>query len=468
MKKCILSVVCVIGSMVCFAQLQSHVDERNELSSIVFRLADAEEYVNNEAFKYAQDIDAYFAPYKSHPLIQYVKKIREKDEIAYNAVFNTIDLLQIKKGKVGLFPQANLDDLLQDPRWTRESFLTYVELLNRFYKDSKFPVFFNRHKAFYAEIEKRFDAFLVEIHTEWFSRFFGQPLLATIYVSPANGRHNYGGPSCCSDTSPKGYISIGCAIADNEGIPVFKKDNFFLYFTIMHELCHIFTNPLMSKYEKDMMQAANAIFPYVEKELAVVAYGDAVTMLGEGVNNLCTGMYFREYPAGFEDYTILYLERRGFIWLRRAMQFMDNFYNNRQIYPYFEDFLPQFSGFFRFCGNHIEQILFEYNHRNPYIVNVFPSVNSVVSAGIKEIKIDFSRPMRDDVFGILKLSQEDFNVSPFKTSKHYWSEDKKTLFIPVQLEKNKHYGMKLPAGVYQTKECFPMENDFEIIFQTTK
>jgi hypothetical protein len=157
MKKVVVLAVLCVSPFLCFAQLKSHVDERFELTGIVFRLAEAEEYVNNEVFHYVADIDAYFAPYKEHPLIQYVRKIREREEVAYNAVSGAATLLQIKNGKVSVSPQADIACLVQDPRWTEETFSIYVKLLNRFYKDTKFAVFFNQHKALYAETEKRFN-----------------------------------------------------------------------------------------------------------------------------------------------------------------------------------------------------------------------------------------------------------------------------------------------------------------------
>jgi hypothetical protein len=48
----------------------------------------------------------------------------------------------------------------------------------------------------------------------------------------------------------------------------------------------------------------------------------------------------------------------------------------------------------------------------------------------------------------------------------YWSEDKKTFTIPVELTKGKSYGLKLPAGVFQSVDRFEMKKDFEILFKT--
>lgn len=59
------------------AQLKSEVNECFELTSIVFRLAGAPEYVNYDILSYANDIDRCFKKYDNHKLIHYVKSLRE-------------------------------------------------------------------------------------------------------------------------------------------------------------------------------------------------------------------------------------------------------------------------------------------------------------------------------------------------------------------------------------------------------
>jgi hypothetical protein len=461
-----------------FAQLKSYVDERIELFGIVFRLAGAEEYVNNEVANYAVDIDAYFASYKNHPLIKYVKEIRERDEVAYNAVAPNFIFVEIKNGQVRLAPNADLDCLLQDPRWTKKTFLNYIKLLNRFYKDTKFRTFFDKHKALYAEVEKRFDAgFVSNIHTEWFNDFFGQALIASrIYISLTNGRSNYGGPGC-PKMEPQGSIIIGCSDVDSGGIPVFNHIyQEKLFYTVIHELCHIFTSPIIEEYLQDMMPAANIIFPFVKEALANVAYGSASAILVEGINNLCTNMYFREYPLSIwsdddgkyitlpNEYQIRSNEYYGFIWMGRFVRFMENFYANRNIYPYFQDFMPQIVAYTNSVSGNIEKIIFEYEHSNPYVVNVFPALHSVVSADIKEIRVDFSHRMHN-CYGV--ASSKDTTAIYPETGDGFWTDDNRTTFIiPVTLEKGKSYGVSLPQGIFQSADKYWMKEDFEILFKT--
>ena len=450
------------------SQLRSQVDERMELIGIVWRLAGAEEFVNNQVVHYAADIDSHFAPHKNHPLIQFARKIRERDFVAFNAIAFTFSFIEIESGIVRLSPYACIDCLAEtDPRWTTESFLTYIELLNQFYQDTDFRIFFNRHKELFAETERRFDEFLSNIHTEWFYNFFGQPLESPlVIISLTNGVHNYGGTDLCVKNLPQGKIIIGSSQADADGIPVFNNpsNNPWLFYTVIHELCHIFVNPIVDKYEHKMQEAGDIIYPFVAETLMRFAIGCAQTMIVEGINNLAVNMYFREHPIAWKPHFVQMNERRGFIGMRRAMRFMENFYANRHIYPHFKDFMPQIVAFINSLADNIEQVLSEYHNSYPYVVNVFPALNSTVSAGITEIRVDFSHPMWD-VIGTRLI--EDAAITVPNVDFPFWSEDGRTLiFRVINLERGQRYGFMLPARVLQSEETFPMRENFEFIFQT--
>jgi len=473
MKRVHLLLVLCISSSLSFSQIKSHVDERFELTSIVFRLAGYEEYVNNQVTNYISAIDTYFAPYKEHSLIQYVKEIRERDEVAYDAISSMAFQLDIKANQIRLHPQTDKNAFLHsEPRWTEETLNKFIKLLNIFYKDTKFKTFYNQHLDLYATTEKRFDELLQTIHEEWFYSFFGEPLEnPAIYLSLCNGRSNYALNAYRKNDFSNYGIIIGCSRVDEEGVPNFilaySEDSKPFYDTskirvIIHELSHHFSNPIVAKYEQEMNIAAEKMFPHVREQLAKYAYGNAESILYEGLNELFVNLYFQEHNIS-NSYNISDNEYRGFVWMRRAMRFMNNFYKNRMVYPYIADFMPQLVSFINTSGNQIEQIMDEHIHAFPYVVNVFPGINTTVSTDVKEIRVDFSHAMWGS-YGFFGTKQGYFNMPQKKES--YWSEDKKTFIIPVALEKGENYGFMLPKGVFQSSEAFQMKEDFEIFFKT--
>ncbi|MCR4826449.1 MAG: DUF4932 domain-containing protein, partial [Bacteroidales bacterium] len=74
MKKNIIICVLFILSIGASAQTKIHVDERLELTSVVFRLTEDVAFVHSTPANYIADIDDYFSPYKNHELIEFVKK----------------------------------------------------------------------------------------------------------------------------------------------------------------------------------------------------------------------------------------------------------------------------------------------------------------------------------------------------------------------------------------------------------
>jgi len=496
MKKISLLFILCIYSLLSFSQLKSHVDERFELTSIVFRLADAKEYVNNQVKNYAADVDAYFAPYKNHPLIRYVKEIRERDEVAFDAVAGITFQLEIKSNHIGLNPQTDKQAFLQsEPRWKDETINQFIKLLDKFYRETKFKTFYNRHQNLYATTEKRFDEMLQTIHEEWFQSFFGEVFgNPAIYLSLSNGPSNYSFNAYRKDSLSDYGIIIGCSSVDEEGIPYFLhfyRDNKPVYNTyliqvIIHEFSHHFSNPMVTEHEQEMIAAAEKMFPYVSERMSKYSYDEAKSILYEGLNELFVNMYFQENNIQlFTRYFISGDENRGFVWMRRAIRFMNNFYENRTLYPHISDFMPQLVSFINASGDQIEKIMDEYNHSFPYVVSVFPGLNTTVSADVKEIRVEFSHPMYD-CYGFDKTKQgnydmpkiqngyfsEDNTIVILKNGESHenafsvcsWSEDLKTFIIPVELEKGKNYGFRLDG--FQSSDTFTMKDDFEVIFKT--
>lgn len=63
------------------------------------------------------------------------------------------------------------------------------------------------------------------------------------------------------------------------------------------------------------------------------AYGDARTMTGEWLNELCVSMAYRELQPEWLELLTTEDELRGYVWMGRAVAFMDAFYADRERYP---------------------------------------------------------------------------------------------------------------------------------------
>ncbi|MEA5006112.1 MAG: DUF4932 domain-containing protein [Rikenellaceae bacterium] len=119
---------CVIFASAQSQNVQPKVDERTELLSIIFRIAGAEEYVNNNIPSYAKEIDEYFAPFKDHDAIKFVQKVRAEKSVGYDAVMSLAIALEISDS-VRLC--KNLSPISIDDRWGMDNVNEFVTLLHQ-------------------------------------------------------------------------------------------------------------------------------------------------------------------------------------------------------------------------------------------------------------------------------------------------------------------------------------------------
>lgn len=443
--------------------LISKVDERFELTSIAFRLAEAEEYVNDNIPTYTKEIDEYFKPFSNHELISYIKDtLIVRDEIAYDAVAFFACRLEKSNGS-WILSKENSAFLLKDPRWKEETLSELVKLLNDFYTTTKFEDFYNTHQKLYSNTETNYNKLLKKVDLAWFESFFGKGLpKVPVYVSLCNGRHNY-------SLGERGIV-MGCYAVNEGGIPIFDDSMLPI---LIHEFSHILTNPLVTEYYPQLESAGDTIYPHVEQLMLNAAYSGIRAIYGEGLNDLFVNIYFLDHNIGNINYEIYRAEKKGFVWMQDAVDFMENFRENRKEYPIINEFMPQLVSYMNQVATNIDMIMKEHDLKYPRVVNVYPALNTKVDASTKEVRITFSHSMRGSI-GVSSIENISYPVangtSLISTFFSYrWTNDDKTLILDLQdLDKGEKYGFSLNKDVMQSMLCFPMRDNFEIRFETKK
>ena len=152
MRRFIAILIFIISlSTGCMAQMRATVDERMELTSIVFRIAGAEEFVNDQMQEYGEAIDRWFGKYSSHEWIDPIRKMRQETALAMAGVVGSVPYLVIDDKGVhdsGLKKGSEIDG-----RWTDSNWDKYVRLLDDFYRKSRFHEFFESRQDFYRGVE---------------------------------------------------------------------------------------------------------------------------------------------------------------------------------------------------------------------------------------------------------------------------------------------------------------------------
>jgi len=451
---CVLSIA-IFTNVIAVAEPTIKVDERFELTSIAFRLAGAREFTYEYLEGYNQKINSYFKPYQSHKLIDFIKQIRERNGIGFDAVSNITSYLVIDNGKIIFHKNANLNKLfIEDTRWDRDVAEKFVFLLNAFYRDTKFNRFYRSNLSLYGYIEASMIKTMCEIKVSWFESFFGEKLQnANVIVSLVNGASNYSATLPLNDGSEVINVIVGCTSTEE---PMFDDSHKNV---IIHEFCHHFVNPVVDEYLDQLLPYAQKVYPHVKNMLNKWAYKSDTTMLYENFVRLSTHLYKN---LEVDDYDMVSDELKGFVWMRNQKKY----YNSQSFWVqnYFKDFMPQMVSYWEFMSGNIEKEINEFQMRHPRIVSIYPANNSIVDSKTDEIVVTFSHPMRKEVSSVRSNPQDTTLLFPNTMGRH-WRDDF-TFVIPVKLDKGKSYGILLTDDFFESYLFYKLQESYYLKFST--
>ncbi|ODU54204.1 MAG: hypothetical protein ABT01_09135 [Clostridium sp. SCN 57-10] len=184
------------------------VDERFELLSLVFRLAGREEY-SDVSTGYQQTLVSEFVKYKELDAVTYAANL----PLGYDAVFKLSVHMRKEGEQFALID--DIDSLVEDGRWTRQSAANFLKLLNDFYAETGFAAFYQSNLDFYkAETQLFIDNTYSGIDLEWFGAYVEPDNLRCVY-SPSSTRNNYG--ATVNDTI------VYCAVSGNGGASTHRQ-----------------------------------------------------------------------------------------------------------------------------------------------------------------------------------------------------------------------------------------------------
>jgi hypothetical protein len=187
--------------------------------------------------------------------------------------------------------------------------------------------------------------FLIRDIGEWLSDYFGIEDTGDLklVLGFVNGFANYGRRFETGGTSEK-YAIIGMR-------PFDPANNIFFHpqqiETTVHEFCHSFANPVVKKYMEQLRPAGEKLFASHEGAMRMGGYQKWESVMYETVVRACVASFIQRSIAhpGFMDYYLKGEVRRGFVWTEEMGNFLNTYENNRNKYPTFESFFPEFVTF---------------------------------------------------------------------------------------------------------------------------
>ncbi|VXD10549.1 hypothetical protein [Marinoscillum sp. 108] len=119
-----------------------------------------------------------------------------------------------------------------------------------------------------------------------------------------------------------------------------------------------------------------------------------------------------------------------------------------------EDFVEQT----RYFSTSLDSLYQRFENKRPYVTGIrqFENNSMNVDAGIRQITIDFSEPLNGHNTGVDfgELGQDYFPKND--VTKRFWSEDKASWTISVELDPGKHYQL-LISNNFRTSEDIPLK-----------
>lgn len=350
MKKYMIFLVLFIICLYTKAQpVMPLVNENVELMSILSRMAGFSEYQMDMAGQYIKDMDNHFKDNTDHPAVLYMKNLRRKYGIAYDAVMSMAIHLKKQEGSLSLI-EEEIPTL--EKRWKQVDKDEFLSHLNSFYKDTKFNDFFKAHQDFY---EKGLDAYrenvIKHFDTGWYSDFFGnEPQeIFSIIIGFCNGGGNYGASRQIKGKKKEVFAIVGYYL-NEEGLPMYTKERLP---TLIHEFNHSFINYLLdeNKYPnhvKELEPAATDLFKSSQWSMSQQAYSNWKTLINESLVRAAVICYMLDHnhtPQEVKNELLAQIQR-NFRWMPGLVSILRKYQKKQDKYKTLENYYPHIISFF--------------------------------------------------------------------------------------------------------------------------
>lgn len=334
--------------------LQPKVDKRIELVSIAFRIAGYPEYCFEENKTYVADIHNHFDQYAAHPLISFLKQIRDTSDIRFDAVMAMA---------VHLSPPPQLTPIvpfvqnIPDDRWESAHHYkdTFISLLQHFYNDTGFETFFSKEQELYHIAEQRYRIVFDSMDAAWYRKFYGNGPASEFHtiIGFGNGRANYGLSVKHTGKAEDIYAIVGSWRIDSAGLPIYTTSNNLP--TLIHEFNHSFINHLNEQYRKDLQQAGQHIYKEVSAQMEDLGYPDWKIMLDEALVRAAVIKYIKAHSndAASADKALEKELKNGFTWMNELVSLLDQYEQNRKKYPTLQHFMPIVISFYNITATNL-------------------------------------------------------------------------------------------------------------------
>ncbi len=319
------------------------VDPRIELIAIVFRLAGNPEYNDGTLKPYAKAIERHFGDFDNHPVVKMAVQLRNTRLMSADGPMSLavhIDRnLRLRKTDEE-WPST------LDYRWEKEETAEFLEKLRQFAAETKFDEFFKGQSGIYEEGIRSCESYMSQFDLgNWLGDFFGVKECGDLklVLGFVNGFANYG-VRFTTDRTEEKYAIVGMRPFDAANTVIFRPKNLA---NTVHEFCHSFANPVVKKYMDHLQPAGEKLFAVHGPAMRMRGYQKWESVMYEMAVRACVASFIRHafVEPKWMDYYIKDEVKAGFVWTEEMGNLLKTYESNRDKYPTFESFFPEFVDF---------------------------------------------------------------------------------------------------------------------------
>ena len=322
------------------AQIKVEKSETVELMAILSRTAGFREYSMDMGGQYTKDTEAWFAPYKQHSAVVYMKDLRSKYNMGYDAVMTMAINLETDGKKVTMKGEKqNLGN-----RWQNIEIDTFLVHLNQFYADSRFHDFYMQHQSFYESALRTYEQNVMQyFHQDWYTHFYGTEPTERfrVVIGFTNGGGNYGPSRQLPGQSKEVFAICGYSMDEKTG-KAFENGTDYAA-TLIHEFNHSFVNPLYDANTDQFGTIGEKLLKRYYRGMSNQAYRNAATVINESIVRAAVIIYMQE--NGFSDEQIkaeIYDQiARDFLWMPELVTALRHYSKHRTLYKTLDDYYPE-------------------------------------------------------------------------------------------------------------------------------
>ncbi|MGQ0553580.1 MAG: DUF4932 domain-containing protein [Planctomycetota bacterium] len=425
-------------------QVSVQVDLRVELLTIVFRLAGASEFNRDEARSpYAEAVDKHFGSFREHPAVLAAQRLREQHGVSHDAVPSFALHLTDVETLAERVPFDARPARLVD-RWPLEPAREFLSLLRDFARETHFAEFAASQAEIYALASQRLSELVRNrLQIVWLNEYFGDRGDASFRLSVGLlcGPNAFGTGVRFADGQPEEiHPVIGVWQRDSAGRPVFDATVLPI---VVHELCHSYANPLVTKHLPALQAAGEVLLPPVAASMRRQAYPTWQIVLNESLVRAVVVRYLAtHHGAAAAQEQAADATGRSFAWVPDLARELERYERDRQTWPTLGHFMPEVAVFFAERA----RVAAEAAAKLPQVLSMQPGNGALdVDPALPMIEVRFDRAMDTRGHSVVG-GGDDF---PELTGKPQYDESGRVFTLPVRLLPGKTYRFGLNGGRFQ-------------------